>query len=378
MTEIEEAGQRFGALARKIVHVDMDAFYASVEQRDDPGLRGRPVVVAWKGKRSVVCAASYEARRFGVRSAMPAVTAERLCPEAIFVPPDFTRYKAASQGVREIFQRHTDLIEPLSLDEAYLDVTENKLGLPTATRVAKRIREQIWEELHLTASAGVAPNKFLAKIASDWRKPNGQFVVQPHEVQAFLMPLPVGRIPGVGKVTESRMAQVGIKTVGDIHAMEMPALEGHFGRYGRRLYELARGIDHSPVVSNRSSKSISAEDTFEADLPLAETEPLLRKLAEKVWTASRQNARMARTVVLKLKTKEFYTLTRSLTPPLMPTSVEEFTAVALALRERVELKPEQLFRLVGVGLSNFQAEAEPKSPLFLEDTAQCVDSGAAG
>ncbi len=167
---------------RKIVHVDMDAFYASVEQRDDPGLRGKAVVVAWKGKRSVVCAASYEARRFGVRSAMPAVTAERLCPQAIFVPPDFPRYKAVSLAIREIFSRHTDLIEPLSLDEAYLDVTENKMQFPTATRVANRIREQIYEELQLTASAGVAPNKFLAKIASDWRKPNGQFVIQPHEV----------------------------------------------------------------------------------------------------------------------------------------------------------------------------------------------------
>jgi DNA polymerase-4 len=168
-----ERGQAASSAGRKIVHVDMDAFYASVEQRDNPELRGRPVVVAWTGKRSVVCAASYEARRFGVRSAMPAVTAERMCPNAIFVPPDFPRYKAVSLAVREIFQRHTDLIEPLSLDEAYLDVTKNKLQLPTATRVAKMIREQIREELNLTASAGVAPNKFLAKIASDWKKPNG-------------------------------------------------------------------------------------------------------------------------------------------------------------------------------------------------------------
>src|SRR3954469_20698816 len=171
----------------------MDAFYASVEQRDDPSLRGRPVVVAWRGNRSVVCAASYEARRFGVRSAMAAVHAERLCPDAIFIPPDFTRYKAVSQSVREIFKRHTDLIEPLSLDEAYLDVTRNKTGLPTATQVAKTIRRQIREELQLTASAGVAPNKFLAKIASDWRKPDGLFVIQPHDVDTFLPPLPVER-----------------------------------------------------------------------------------------------------------------------------------------------------------------------------------------
>jgi DNA polymerase-4 len=213
--------------SRKIVHVDMDAFYASVEQRDDASLRGRPVVVAWKGKRSVVCAASYEARRFGVRSAMPAVHAERLCPGAVFVPPDFTRYKAVSAAVREIFLRHTDAVEPLSLDEAYLDVTINKTGLPTATLVAKTIRNEIRDELNLTASAGVAPNKFLAKIASDWKKPDGLFVVQPHEAQTFLHPLAVGRIPGVGKVTEERMEKVGIKTVGDIFAMELLTLESY-------------------------------------------------------------------------------------------------------------------------------------------------------
>jgi len=349
---------------RKIVHVDMDAFYASVEQRDDPTLRGKPVVVAWPGKRSVVCAASYEARRFGVRSALPALTAERLCPEAIFVKPDFVRYKAVSLAVREIFQRHTDMIEPLSLDEAYLDVTENKTGLPTATRVAKAIREQIQSELHLTASAGVAPNKFLAKIASDWKKPNGLFVVQPHEIQAFLLPLPVGRIPGVGKVTEERMHQVGIKTVGDIYAMELTVLENHFGRYGMRLYELARGTDHDPVVANRVRKQISAEDTFPEDIPLAETEPQIRRLAEKVWNASRNNARGARTVVLKLKTKEFLSLTRSLTPVTSLSSYEELAGIALSLRERIELGPSQLFRLVGVGLSNFQNDEEEPSPLF--------------
>jgi len=359
---------------RKIIHVDMDAFYASVEQRDNPDLRGKPVVVAWTGKRSVVCAASYEARKFGLRSAMPAVTAERMCPHAIFVPPDFTRYKAASQGAREIFQRHTDLIEPLSLDEAYLDVTENKLGLPTATRVAKMIREQIREELNLTASAGVAPNKFLAKIASDWKKPNGLFVIQPHEAQGFLLSLPVGRIPGVGQVTETRMKTIGIATVGDIGAMDISTLEHHFGRYGRRLHELSCGIDHNPVVSNRASKSISAEDTFEIDIPLAETEPLVRKLAEKVWAASRQNARMARTVVLKLKTKEFNTLTRSLTPLVMPTSLAEFTEVALSLRERVELGSGQLFRLVGVGLSNFQEDPEPTWLLFESNASAEVEA----
>src|SRR5580698_4239658 len=296
--------------ARKIVHVDMDAFYASVEQRDDPGLKGKPVVVAWRGNRSVVCAASYEARRFGVRSAMPAVHAERLCPDAIFVPPDFTRYKAVSRAVRDILKQHTDLIEPLSLDEAYLDVTKNKTGLPTATLVARTIRRQIDEELHLTASAGVAPNKFLAKIASDWRKPNGLFVIQPKDVQAFLLPLVVGRIPGVGKVTDARLKQMGVLTVSDLQILDLPALEEQFGRYGMRLYELVRGIDRSEVVPDKPTKSISAEDTFERDIPLAETEELIRRLAEKVWSASRKEPRIARTVVLKLKTTEFNILTR--------------------------------------------------------------------
>jgi DNA polymerase-4 len=339
---------------RKIVHIDMDAFYASVEQRDDPQLRRKPVVVAWKGHRSVVCAASYEARKFGVRSAMPALRAERLCPDAIFVPPDFVRYKAASRAAREIFLRHTDLIEPLSLDEAYLDVTENKTALPTATRVARTIRDQIREELHLTASAGVAPNKFLAKIASDWRKPDGLFVIQPEEVETFLSPLPVGRIPGVGNVTEKRLEEIGIKTVGDLRLMESAMLEERFGRHGRRLYELARGIDHNPVVSDRPTKSISAEDTFEHDIPLDETESIIRRLAEKVWSASRKETRIARTVVLKLKTSEFNIMTRSHTAGSAPSSCEELTKIALSLRERVSTDANQLYRLVGVGLSNFR------------------------
>src|SRR6266700_2055354 len=242
-------------MVRKIIHIDMDAFYASVEQRDDPQLSGKPVIVAWQGSRSVVCAASYEARAFGVRSAMPAVRAERLCPTAIFVPPDFTRYRAVSHAVREIFHRHTDLIEPLSLDEAYLDVTENKTGLPTATLVARTIREQIRQELNLTASAGVAANKFLAKLASDWRKPDGLFVIQPDDVEAFLLPLPVGRLPGVGKVTEERLAKLKSKTVGDLRGLDLSSLAQQFGRFGLRLHELARGIDASEVVPDRPNKS---------------------------------------------------------------------------------------------------------------------------
>ncbi len=261
----------------------MDAFYASVEQRDDPSLRGKPVAVAWRGARSVVCAASYEARVFGVRSAMPAIRAERLCPQLVFVPPDFARYKAVSRQIREIFAQHTDLIEPLSLDEAYLDVTVTKSGLPSATATAEAIRAAIREETRLTASAGVAPNKFLAKIASDFRKPDGLFVVRPHQVEAFLTPLPVGRLPGVGKVMEAKLALLGIATVGDLRAFARAELEQRFGRWGQRLHELSRGIDDHPVQPDRPTLQISAEDTFEHDLTLDDLEPHIRQLAGKAW-----------------------------------------------------------------------------------------------
>jgi len=268
-----------------------------------------------------------------------------------------------SRLVREIFKRHTDLVEPLSPDEAYLDVTENKSRLPTATRVARAIREQIREELKLTASAGVAPNKFLAKIASDWRKPDGLFVIQPEEVDSFLLPLSVGRLPGVGKVTEEKLKNIDIRAVADLRKLDLSALEGHFGRYGIRLHELARGIDNSEVIPDRPTKSVSAEDTFESDVPLTEIGPMIRRLAEKVWTASRKEVRVARTVVLKLKTSEFKILTRSHTPSAPPSSCEELTKIALSLRERINLGPNQRFRLVGIGLSNFRdsndASAQP-------------------
>ena len=351
--------------ARKIVHIDMDAFYASVEQRDDPQLRGKPVIVAWRGARSVVCAASYEARKFGVRSAMPTVRAERLCPNDVFLPPDFPRYRAVSLQVREIFKLHTDLIEPLSLDEAYLDVTQNKTGLPTATAVARAIRDKIHTELNLTASAGVAPNKFLAKIASDWKKPNGLFVIQPEEVDSFLAPLPVGRIPGVGKVTEEKLKGLTIQTVADLRRLELSVLERRFGRYGVRLYELARGIDESAVVPDRPTQSISSEDTFEQDVLLSEMESMIRRLAKKTWEAARKESRVARTVVLKLKTSQFKILTRSSTPSTPPSSCHELTNIALALRERVALNSGQRFRLVGVGLTNF-FERDVAQPVLFE------------
>ncbi|MEI2457338.1 DNA polymerase IV [Lysobacter firmicutimachus] len=356
---------------RKVLHIDMDAFYASVEQRDDPALRGRPVVVAWRGARSVVCAASYEARKFGVRSAMPAVRAERLCPQAVFVPPDFVRYKAVSRQVREIFARHTDLIEPLSLDEAYLDVTATKTGLPSATATAEAIRAAIREETALTASAGVAPNKFLAKIASDWNKPDGLFVIKPHQVAAFLAPLPVGRLPGVGKVMERKLADLGVAVVADLRALGAQALEQRFGRWGRRLHELSLGIDEHPVEPERPTLQISSEDTFAEDLPLDALDEDIRRLADKTWAGyqrelQRSPGRIARTVVLKLKTADFRILTRSLTGAQPPAGAAELARIAGALRGRVELPAQTRYRLVGVGLSGFvrEDEAQPQSDLF--------------
>ena len=354
---------------RKIIHVDMDAFYASVEQRDDPSLRGKPVVVAWRGARSVVCAASYEARKFGVRSAMPAIRAERLCPDAIFVPPDFVRYKAVSKQVRGIFERHTELIEPLSLDEAYLDVTSPKQDLGSATAIATCIRDAIREETQLTASAGIAPNKFLAKIASDWNKPDGQFVVKPAMVQAFVAALPVGKIPGVGKVMEARLAELGIATCADLRVFGGEPLEQRVGRWGRRLHELALGIDEREVQSERPTLQISAEDTFEHDLPLSELEPHIRRMATKAWAGylrdrAQHPDRMPRAVVLKLKTGDFRTLTRSFTAPEPPTSDQAFADLACTLRERVGLPARTRYRLVGVGLSGF---AEPDGSRAQDD-----------
>jgi DNA polymerase-4 len=346
---------------RKIIHVDMDAFYASVEQRDDPSLRGQPVVVAWRGARSVVCAASYEARVFGVRSAMPAVRAERLCPQAVFVPPDFARYKAVSRQVRGIFERYTDRIEPLSLDEAYLDVTAPKRDLGSATAIAAEIRDAIRDETQLTASAGIAPNKFLAKIASDWNKPDGQFVLKPAMVDAFVAVLPVGKIPGVGKVMEAKLAELGIATCADLRAFGEAPLEARFGRWGRRLHELSLGIDAREVQTERPTVQISSEDTFASDLPLHELEPHIRRLAASTWAGYlRERAqhpdRVARTVVLKLKTGDFRILTRSLTAAEPPTSEHALADVACALRERVGLPASTRYRLAGVGLSGF---AEP-------------------
>ncbi len=350
---------------RKIVHVDMDAFYASVAQRDDPSLRGKPVVVAWRGARSVVCAASYEARRFGVRSAMPAVRAERLCPQAVFVPPDFSRYQEVSHAVRAIFRRHTERIEPLSLDEAYLDVSEAHSGLGSATAIAEAIRMTIREELSLTASAGVAPNKFLAKLASDWNKPDGLFVIRPHQAQAFLLPLPVAKLPGVGKVTEQKLLALGLDRVAALIEQPQEALEAQFGQFGRRLYQLARGIDESPVTAHQPTQSISAEDTLPQDLPALALLPMLAPLADKVWRSAEKTARRGHTVVIKLKTSDFRIISRSHTPATPPSSGNELLEIAEGLLASYAASDSALrrYRLVGVGLSHFKDAATTARPL---------------
>ncbi|HVR40593.1 MAG TPA: DNA polymerase IV [Thermoanaerobaculia bacterium] len=343
-------------MVRKIIHIDMDAFYASVEQRDAPELRGKPVIVGWPGQRSVVCAASYEARKFGVHSAMPASRAKRLCPDGIFVAPDFERYRAVSSQIRVIFERHTPLVEPLSLDEAYLDVTQELTGIPTATETAEMIRREIREETHLTASAGVAPNKFLAKIASDWRKPDGLFVIRPHQVEKFLVTLPVRKIPGVGKATEAVLTDMGVATAGDLHRFEAEELVKRFGKWGTRLWELARGIDESPVVPSRKRKSWSSENTFANDITRAEVETWIREQAESLWEQLEKKGLRGRTVTVKLRTPDFKTATRQLTPPDIPSSADDLAKIGITLLDRFDFAADAKYRLAGIGLSKFDDE----------------------
>ncbi|MEO8217289.1 MAG: DNA polymerase IV [Acidobacteriota bacterium] len=341
---------------RKIIHVDMDAFYASVEQRDDPAIRNKPVIVAWSQEpRSVVVTASYEARKFGVHSAMPAQRAFRLCPEGIFVRPNFERYREVSRQIREIFLRHTPLVEPLSLDEAYLDVTEELTGIPTATETAMKIRQEIRNETNLTASAGVAPNKFLAKIASDWKKPDGLFVIRPPDVERFLLPLPVRKLPGVGKVTEKTLEENGIATIADLRRMEKEKLEGLFGRYGQRLWSLARGLDEHPVIAQSPTKSISSENTFRTDITLAEVASFLESEVQRVWQSVEKHKLVGRTVTVKLRTPDFRTVTRRITPDRAPATPGEVLELAMTLLERFPFPHEARFRLAGVGLSGFEA-----------------------
>jgi DNA polymerase IV len=346
-------------VVRKIIHVDMDAFYASVEQRDDPSLRGKPLVVGGRpDSRAVVCAASYEARAYGVRSAIPCSQALRLCPEAIFVSPNFDKYRQVSQQLREIFLRHTPLVEPLSLDEAYLDVTVELTGLPTATETAVAIRRQIFDETSLTASAGVAPNKFLAKIASDWRKPDGLFVIKPHHVEKFLEPLPVRKLPGVGAATAAALERHQIRLVGDIRKHSPAELIDWFGRYGERLWELAHGIDESPVMPSRERKSLSSEETFATDLSMDQIRAFLPQLASGVAASLEKRGLKGRTVTVKLRNSTFRTATRRVTMPEPVTTAATLEASGVELLERFTFSPTDRFRLLGLGVSNFEREEE--------------------
>jgi DNA polymerase-4 len=300
------------ARQRKIIHIDMDAFYASVEQRDNPELRCRPVAVGGSRERGVVAAASYEARKFGVRSAMPSITAKRQCPDLIFVTPRFDAYKAVSLQIREIFAEYTHVIEPLSLDEAYLDVTENLKGFATATEIAMAIREKIRAETGLTASAGVSYNKFLAKLASDHRKPDGLFVITPKMGPAFVEALPVVKFHGVGPATAAKMNKLGIETGLDLKAQSMPFLQQHFGKAGAYYYWIARGVDDRPVLANRIRKSVGAENTFSADLFTFEAaRDALAPIIDKVWRHCESVGTRGRTVTLKIKYADFQQVTRS-------------------------------------------------------------------
>ena len=343
---------------RKIIHLDMDAFFASVEQRDHPELRGQPVAVGGARERGVVAAASYEARQYGVRSAMPSVTALRKCPGLLFVPPRFAVYKDVSRQIRAIFAEYTPLIEPVSLDEAYLDVTHNLRQVASATQIAREIRAKILAETQLTASAGVSYNKFLAKLASDFRKPNGQFVVRPEQGLAFVESLAVGQFHGVGPVTAARMHQLGIFTGADLRAQPVELLQQHFGKAGRYYFAIARAEDHRPVVADRLRKSVSSETTFAQDLTqFTDLLDGLRPSIEEVWEYCQRSGILGRTVTLKVKFADFQQITRSRsTVGPIPSQA----ALERLCRELVEaLFPlAKGVRLLGVTLSNL-ASGQP-------------------
>ena len=347
---------------RRIVHVDMDAFYASVEQRDDPALRGKPLAVGGSPQsRGVVAAASYEAREFGVRSAMPMARAVRLCPELVIVPPNFSKYREASGKVMAILHSATPLVEPLSLDEAYLDVTENLWGEPLAMNVAQRIKETIRRELELTASAGVAPNKFLAKIASGWQKPDGLTVIAPERVEAFLQKLPVEALWGVGPVTAKKLRAIGIERLVDIRTAERDLLTKTVGSLAEWLVELSHGRDNRPVETNRETKSVSCETTYAKDLTdLREINQQIQLLAEEVAGDLKRKGLRARTVTIKVRYNNFSTVTRSHTTEYFTDSRPDLVNRAQMLLERTEAGARPV-RLLGVGAHSLKL-AEPPSP----------------
>lgn len=343
---------------RKIIHIDMDCFYAAIEARDNPSLRGKALAVGGSpDARGVVATCSYEARKFGVHSAMPMKTALRLCPELIRVPPRRAVYQAVSEQIHTIFATYTELIEPLSLDEAYLDVSQAHQHQGSATLIAQAIRARIWQEQELTASAGIAPNKFLAKVASDWHKPNGQFVIRPQMIAEFMLSLPVKKIPGVGTVTAERMGELGVRTCADLQAWSVDKLCAEFGRFGRRLYELARGIDHRPVSVDNPYKSISVEDTFVRDLPdlaacYAELPALFRALEQRLAKAQASQRLVPKSIVVKIRFHDFVLTTAQTTTSL----VEE--RLFLPLIKQAWKRRQMPVRLLGIGV-HF---AEPWQP----------------
>ncbi len=343
------------AVYRKIIHIDMDAFYASVEQMDNPNLRGKPLAVGGSETRGVVSAASYEARKFGVRSAMSGIQAKRNCPELLFVPPRFERYKEISKQIRNIFQDYTDLVEPLSLDEAYLDVTHNKKGNPSASLIAQEIRQRIFNEVGLTASAGISINKFVAKIASDYNKPNGQKTVNPEEVEQFLEELDIKKFYGIGKVTRDKMYHLGIFTGKDLKSKSKEFLEEHFSKSGLHFYNIVRGIHNSEVKPNRIAKSVAAEHTFTENLT-SEIFMLdkLQRIAEELEKRLKKYNISGKTVTLKIKYSDFTIQTRSKTLPyfIADKGLLFETAQELLYQERMK----ESVRLLGISLNNLNTE----------------------
>ncbi len=335
---------------RKIIHIDMDAFYASVELRDRPELQHLPVVIASHHPRAVIAAASYPARAFGLRSAMSMTQAKKLCPQVVVIEPNFQKYHQVSEQIHEIFQQYTDLIEPLSLDEAYLDVTENFKGLPSATEVATQIRADIFARTGLTASAGVAPNKFLAKIASDWNKPNGICIVKPSQVQHFIQDLALKKIPGVGKVTQEKLKALNLETLGDLQQVEEAVLIHHFGKYGKQLFLYAQGIDDRTVQAQRKRQQISKETTFDQNFSLSQCQAFWGNLIERVWHTLENKQLTARGVTVKLKLKNFQVLqhSKSFKQPLQ--SPAEIQQILQLLLSEMQISEYDQFRLLGIGV----------------------------
>lgn len=358
----DDAARETALGLRKIIHVDMDAFFASVEQRDDPALRGKPVAVGGAGGRGVVAAASYEARRFGVRSAMPSVTAQRLCPDLVFVRPRFDAYKEASRQIRRVFEHYTPIIEPLSLDEAYLDVTEDKLGIGSATRIADLIRQEIRAKTRLTASAGVSYNKFLAKLASDQNKPDGMCIIRPGEGAQFVAGLPIRRFHGVGPKAEEKMQRLAIATGADLAAKDIAFLRAHFGSMADYLFRAARGIDLRPVAAHRIRKSVGGERTFSEDIGSGSAlRDTLETIIAIVWERIEAAEARGRTVTLKLKFTDFQIMTRATSQPYYVNGRAEFAKLARAMLE-AELPLRGPIRLMGLTLSGLEGAEEEKPP----------------